>query len=187
MLKLIFFVAFFYPLLSFGEFHCQDDIKISWKSKPEINEVPTTTNISPSSEATPSQTSPEVKSEFYTQIYARGISEEEARTNLEKASATAKDKALRSCKNQHENLSGCSATKYSAMASIINNLSFSARKEIEKAISIDCQKNHGECISAEGTEVKCKEIVKGEPTPVDGGEAKTENKAEKEKDVKGKK
>jgi len=47
----------------------------------------------------------------------------------------------------------------------LNSLGFSARSELEKALSDECRQQEGTCLGVEVGEVRCTEVVGTKPTP----------------------
>ena len=123
----------FIPVLCFAEYNCRLDITYKWKPGEEDKE----------------------QTVDFSQLAKSADTEEEAKTQLERLVIREKAKAAEKCKRDHQNLSGCVASKFSMMASVHRRLPFSARKSLEKAIEDDCKALQGTCLEAASTDPKC--------------------------------
>jgi hypothetical protein len=112
-----------------------------------------------------------------------GPDEQAAKAAVQVDGDRQKIRASEACKRDHESFGTCVALKMGARSSVLNSLSFSARAELEKALSEECRQQQGTCISVEVTEPKCREIVEAKPAsaaPAEG-EKKTDKKADAKK------
>lgn len=116
----------------------------------------------------------------YSRRVAQASSEEEAKKLLSRMLDKDIFEARLSCARNHENLSGCVAGKFQSMASVLAQLSFSAKKELEGVIQDDCRMQSGRCLMTQASEIACKDV-----TPK--VEVAEEEEEGKEKDAKGKK
>lgn len=110
-----------------------------------------------------------------------GSDEATARQRLQLEVDRQRVRASEACKRDHESFGSCVAMKLGARASTLNSLSFSARAELEKALSDECRQQEGTCLGVEVAEPRCSEVVeaKGTPPPAAGGAT-----AEKKSDAK---
>jgi outer membrane biosynthesis protein TonB len=76
-----------------------------------------------------------------------------------------KARASEGCKREHESFGECLATKLSAKASVLNSLSFSARTQLEKALTTECQAQQGTCLGVEATDPVCRDVGGAVATP----------------------
>jgi hypothetical protein len=120
-----------------AEFSCSSEISYAWKRAEE-----------------------EELKVFHTSVKQIAVDEPAAKKALAAVVSIAEKKAQSSCRHEHENLSGCLISRMNATAVARSANSFSARKEIEKAIDSDCKKQSGECKGASHTEAQCQEVVK---------------------------
>ncbi|MCB0335546.1 MAG: hypothetical protein KDD62_04550 [Bdellovibrionales bacterium] len=80
------------------------------------------------------------------------------------------------CNKLHEDLAGCMAAKFHASRSVLQTLSFKARKDLEDAIVEGCKGQEGVCGISELSEPRCREKLE-EPEGEDAGtEEGTEEK-----------
>lgn len=150
-----------------ADFVCSSDVTYKWKEEG----VGTPAAGSANSE----------KAVHFSITDAAGDSEEAAKAKLSPLLIAAKARAALACQEEHENQSKCIATKYSAMSTVVNSLSFSARKELEESIISDCKKSQGKCLEASSSDPKCSEVKKAEATPQGGSDAKSETKGDSKK------
>ena len=66
------------------------------------------------------------------------------------------------------------------MKSLVNEMSFTARRALEEAMTEDCKKSQGECMGASAKEIHCEEI-KAEGSEEGKGETKDKGKDKKKK------
>lgn len=93
--------------------------------------------------------------EHWTTLHAKGATEEEAKVTMRPLIDQNQKTASDQCRNAHENLSGCMAARYLAIGSSISALSFQARKQMEEAVQVDCEKIQGKCLGVSIAEIKC--------------------------------
>lgn len=160
------------PSLTLAEFECSSNVSYTWKKtveKPEKGERAEKTNP------------PEEKLEVHWRgLAAIGKDQEEAKARVIEAANLEKNKALKSCATEHQNVAGCVASKFEANSHTYNALGFSARKALEEAISKDCAAAQGVCIDATVSEPKCKEFVSAAASPSpSAAEEKEKGKAKK--------
>ena len=106
-------------------------------------------------------------------LEAKGADEAAAKAALQQQVAGLTREAQEECRRAHENLAGCMASKYAALAHSLQAASFAARKSMEEAIGADCKKLQGACV-----EVTAKD---------EGCTAEAQSSSESAKDEKGKK
>jgi hypothetical protein len=92
---------------------------------------------------------------FWGVMERSGENEEQVKRRLEEVVAKEKGKASASCRELHENLSGCVASRFSASSAVLAAMSFSARKALEEAISKDCHARQGSCGAVTAGEPTC--------------------------------
>ena len=164
VLKIIFLAMFFMVRLASAEFRCES--KVSYTV--ELTGSSAVVAATPSSKATvkPEATQlPESKAETKEQtiplalVVAKGEDEAKAKAALIKSSMRQIEQARSECRERHENVAGCIATKFQTKASTMRGFDFSARKALEKAISADCEVQRGICKKAEASEPVCSEII----------------------------
>ncbi len=102
----------------------------------------------------------EESSESFRSVSSIAPEEQSSKDLLEEQAIRVKMQAMDECRRQHENLSGCIGSRHQQNASIIRNLTFSGRKEFEKAISEDCKARQGKCKQAVLSEPKCQALEK---------------------------
>jgi hypothetical protein len=141
------------PDTASAEFVCKSEVKYHWKKVDGEEE-----------ESKPNEV-------IFALLEARGEAEAEAKAKVEEQVLRHSARATAHCSKQHENLSGCIATKFSAQQAVLDRLGFSARKKLEEAITLDCQTRMGVCQKVEASEVKCTEVSTEE-----GGEKEKEKK-----------
>jgi len=132
-----------------AEFICTSEISYSWKKEEAELKV------------------------FHSSVKHLSTDEETGKRTIAAPLLTAESKAQRTCQSEHENLSGCLASKLNATTTARSIGSFSARKEIEKAIDADCKMSNGQCRGTSHTDVVCKEVV----APAEEGAGKSDEKA----------
>ncbi len=97
----------------------------------------------------------------FRQEEARGDSEELVREALSKKLILSTRDAMQACREQHENLSGCVASKYTSLGSLMQQMPFAARTKLQEAIEVDCKARMGTCVEPKVPEMTC--VI---PTPV---------------------
>jgi hypothetical protein len=139
-----------------GEFICTAEISYKWaRNEKKSVEAKVTPSPTPQAE-NPADSSLSV---FWTNIEKSAATEEEAKKFVNKVSLQEKASAEKDCVSQHENLSGCIASKFESLSATMSRLSFSARKSMEEAIHQDCSSQQGKCLGAAISEIKCSEKV----------------------------
>jgi hypothetical protein len=91
----------------------------------------------------------------YSQEEASGDEEERVRQALSRKVILTQQEALKLCKDRHENLSGCVASKYTALGGLLQQMQFSARAQLQSAIEADCKKQLGRCGLGNAPELQC--------------------------------
>ena len=160
------------PILAQAEFNCLSEI--SFKVQGSGQAVATTPDTSkgqvpPKNEAL--IPGPE-RNVFFSTIEDKGDTEDLAKEKLQRKIPQEKERALKFCSSNYENLAGCLASKYASMDSVISTLDFKARTELQKAIAGDCKAQSGRCLDATASEAKCKEIVVKEAVTPEAGKGK---------------
>lgn len=122
---------------AFAEFLCHTSVSYVWKKTQEEAEL-------------------EV---FWARLERKGADEVSAKRLIEEALALERGKALNGCQQDHENLAGCVAGKFSSLAPTLQRLSFSQRKSIEDAVNSDCSARQGKCTTVKVEDVGCAELV----------------------------
>jgi len=97
---------------------------------------------------------------FFSIIEQRGETIEIAKTRLAETVAREKGRAYERCRQEHQNMSGCVATRFGSNASVAINLGFAARKALEQAIDSDCSAVQGVCGAVSASEPECREPPK---------------------------
>jgi len=113
-------------------------------------------------------------------VQADGPDETSAKARLEKLTLAELAKAREACRAQHENLSGCLASKTAASAGVLQSLAFASRKALEDAIGSDCKALTGTCKEAVASEPVCSAETSGAGGSGEAGAAsRTEGKEAK--------
>ncbi len=102
-----------------------------------------------------SKESPAINEEHWTTITTKGATEGEAKKVLQPLIERNRYEAGAFCRQLHENLSGCMAARYVSMGGAYSNLGFTARKSMDDAIKVDCEKLQGKCHGVFTTNVEC--------------------------------
>jgi len=111
-----------------------------------------------------------------------GNDEPSAKEALEKIVNRERHRASEACREIHENLARCIATKYGTHQSELNVMDFGARKTLHEAIAADCKEQQGNCLEIAASDQKCAEKVAPEPAEEKKDEkGKKEDKAKKKK------
>ncbi|RMG42552.1 MAG: hypothetical protein D6719_06230 [Candidatus Dadabacteria bacterium] len=113
----------------------------------------------------------------WRKLKASAESEEKAREKLENMLLKEKALARTACQREHENLSGCMATKYASISSVLYSSGFNVRKALEDAVKRDCLALQGKCIKTDSTEIKCE--TKAEEKAAEEAEAEKDKKKKK--------
>ena len=107
---------------------------------------------------------------------ARGADELAAKRALAEPVEREKRRARESCKKEHENLAGCVAGRYSSMEGTLSRMSFSQRRDVEEAVTADCNSKQGSCGEVTATEPQC---VEHKPDEASSSSAASESKSGK--------
>lgn len=160
------FLALYSPPIVIAEVECKAQVSYKWK-----------------------KTEGEEQTEDVTAVASTGADEAEAKAKLEAILPEQKRKAWEACRNDHENVAECMATKYTSMSSVISSLGFEARKSLEQAIASDCSAQQGGCTAVVVSESKCvaKEGAAGAGEAQGAADAKGKADEKASKDSKGKK
>jgi hypothetical protein len=178
-----------------AEFKCSSDISYKWVKRPPVaSHSPRTDAVAPGSR-TPSPTAtpvspaptPEPTTVRLLGIERGGNDEAIARAALQMETDRQRIRASEACKRDHESFGTCVALKMSARSNVLNSLSFSARSELERALTEECRQQEGSCLSVEVSEPKCREIVVAQPTASPAAEKPSDTKGSKEPAKNGKK
>ena len=116
-----------------------------------------------------------------SRIAASGEDEATAKSNLAAVAVDEKAAALKFCRGEHENFSGCLGAKLSAAVATMQALDFSARKALEEAITADCKALSGACTDAYASEPACVASASSEGEGKDKKDEGKESKAAKKK------
>jgi Tfp pilus assembly protein PilW len=160
-----------FPASVGAEFRCTTDVSYRWVkggAGPSVAVTGSGASVSAAAESAPSPQSPGASDANVVRLMGveRGGSDEAiARQSLQVEVDRQRVRASESCKRDHESFGSCVAMKLSARASVLNSLSFSARSELEKALSDECRQQEGTCLGVEVGEPKCAETVGAKPTP----------------------
>ena len=109
-------------------------------------------------------------------IEREGLDEAAAKDKLQVEITRLKVRASEACRRDHESFGTCVTTKFSSNGAFLNSLGFSARKEVETALTDECKSQQGTCLGVVVTESPCKERIKAVPTPTPGAEKKGDGK-----------
>lgn len=152
-----------------AEWLCSSEISYKWVKQP----VATT----PGAVAVPPAES-EAATVHFGRIERLGADEVGAKEALEVEVGRVKVEASDVCRREHEAFGGCVAVKLAANTSLLQSLGFSARGELERALTSECRNQLGTCLSVLSTDPKCKEKVSAVASPV---AAESDKKAEGKK------
>lgn len=109
--------------------------------------------------------------EFWSTLQAKGADDKAAKESIARAFDRERVLAQKSCRERHEDVSGCIAGKLSALRPALSSMGFSERKSVETAVSADCTAQQG----------VCSDVVMGEPKCVEMAAAEAAGKATEEK------
>ena len=154
-LPLFFALIFRAPQVTFAEFSCKSEVIYKWKPGEEE----------------------EVIEESWIKLEKKGGAEAEVKKSIEADIKRETEKASNTCKRKHENIAGCISSKYSSMQNVISEMSFTARRSLEEAMTEDCKQSQGKCMGASAKEIHCEE----EKEDVAEGEEAAEKKEDKKK------
>jgi hypothetical protein len=165
-------VLLLFPNLARAEFVCSAEVYYKWvkaavsqsdePARPKNGaggEVVTPPHDRPGSSQAPSQVR-------FASVERGGGDEAAAKMALNIELGRQKARASEKCKRDHESFGECLATKLSVKATVLNSLSFSARSQLEQAITEECQAQQGTCMSVESSEPVCREVAKVEKAGV---------------------
>jgi len=153
---------------SVAEFRCAAEISYRWVKTPEdpppVPPGPPAAlekgkkDPPPAPTRPPPPPTPEPAMVKMMGIERSGADEAAAKAALQVEADKQRIRASDLCKRDHESFGSCLATKLSNRASVLNSLSFKTRQELEKALSDECKRQQGTCISVEVSEAKCSEV-----------------------------
>lgn len=151
-----------------AEFSCRSDVSYKWvrtgKNETTVP-APSPAGAGKAPAATPGQAQQaEPLVVRFSGIERVGKDEAEAKRILESEVSRQKVRASEICLRDHEAFGACVATKLSTKSSVLNSLSFSARAELEKALTEECQGQQGRCLGVEVSDAVCRELVSAQPT-----------------------
>lgn len=177
------------PAFASAEFLCSSDVSYKWVKTPPSNseefaipskdskgELVTPSPATPVSPAAPSHVR-------YSSVERGGRDEAAAKMALGIELSRQKARASERCKREHESFGECLATKLSVKGTVLNSLSFSARVQLEKALTEECQVQQGTCLTVESSEPTCREISKVEKVASPVVETKSEGDAKSADDA----
>ncbi len=141
----------------FAEITCASTVSYNWEKKGETGQ----------------------KGEIFAVVFANGSTEEAARAELILKSRLSQAEALSSCREQHESISTCVSQKFNRAQDAFKNSSFSSRRAIETAITEECSKDLGTCLSTDTSQPECHAL--GIPTPAPVASPETDGTAENKK------
>jgi hypothetical protein len=151
-----------------AEFLCSSQVHYKWaKTAVSKSEDQATPAASPA---------PEPSIVNFALVERKGADEPAAKEALEKELARVKVRASEACSRDHEGFGGCVGTKFSANKAILATLDFSARKELERALTEECRGQQGTCTSVVASEPSCRELVIAVPSPAAEKDKKPDSK-----------
>ena len=170
------FVAFLVAFLAIvpshelrAEFVCSTDVSYTWAKTPP--EKPAPVDADPSmppgghskgaspTAPPPAEPTPKPSIIRFAGVQRYGLDEAGAKANLKIEVNRQKARASEACKRDHESIGDCMATKLSTKSSTLNSLGFSARAELEKALTRECSEQQGVCLSVESSEPQCRDLT----------------------------
>jgi len=92
---------------------------------------------------------------FWASTEKRGEDRAQVKYSVSQLVEREKQRAMQACQRERESLTNCLAAKHSSVGAVVTSLGFSARKDLEKAIYLDCEQSQGRCLTASASEVKC--------------------------------
>jgi len=156
-----------------AEWFCASEISYKWVKAPVAIDPAQTASPSPAAASEPTTVN-------FERIERSGSDQTAAKENLEVEVGRVKAQASDACRREHEAFGGCVAVKLAAHTSLLQALGFSARGELERALTSECRNQQGSCLSVVNTEAKCKEKVVAAASPVaTEGDKKGEGKKKK--------
>ena len=162
-----FLVAFLSAMVAasaHAEFVCSTDISYTWAKPPPPKPPhvdPDMTGAAGHAKASPPPAEPTPKPTLirFAGVQRYGLDEAGAKANLQIEANRQKARASEACKRDHESIGDCMATKLSTKSSTLNSLGFSARAELEKALTQECTDQQGVCLSVESSEPQCRDLT----------------------------
>ena len=183
-------VFMLFPALGNAEFICSSDVSYKWvKTAPSKSEEPALPHKESKEEPVSSPPAampvpPAAPSHVrYAAVERGGVDEAAAKMALNIELSRQKARASERCKREHESFGECFATKLSVKGTVLNSLSFSARAQLEKALSEECQVQQGACLAVESSEPACREVIKAEKVASPVAETKPGEDAKKAEDA----
>ncbi len=153
-----------------ADFACRSDVSYKWVRTDKNETAPVVSSPAGAGKAPPTAV-PAVDQQAkelivrFSGIERVGKDEAEAKRLLESEVSRQKVRASEICLREHEAFGACVATKLSTKSSVLNSLSFSARTELEKALTAECQGQQGRCLGVEVSAAACHELVSTQSTP----------------------
>ncbi len=95
---------------------------------------------------------------------ARGPEEAPVKEALAQRLILSRQEAVALCRERHENLSACVATKFAKNGGLMQQLQFAARTKLQEAIESDCKAQQGTCAEGKVSEPTCT-VIKPVETP----------------------
>lgn len=151
-----------------AEFVCSTDVSYTWAKTPAEKPAAVETDMAmppgghpkaaPPS-APPAEPTPKPTIIRFAGVQRYGLDEGGAKANLQIEVNRQKARASEACKRDHESIGDCMATKLSTKSSTLNSLGFSARAELEKALTRECSEQQGVCLSVESSEPQCRDLT----------------------------
>lgn len=148
LLSVVFVVIM--PQFAEGEFKCSAQVSYKW-----VKDAPQKTGTPPAAPPTPGEPS----TVHFASVERSGADEAAAKVALDIELTRQKVRASEACRREHEGYGECVARKFGAHKGTIESLSFSARKEFEKALLEECKGQVGSCVTVTSTDPACKEVV----------------------------
>jgi hypothetical protein len=174
-----------------AEFKCSSEISYTWVKRQPAPTVPPPGAAAQQVQAqAPAATTPPREPTIVRLLGLErgGADEASAKASLHMETDRQRIRASESCKRDHESFGTCVALKMSSQSTVLNSLSFSARSELEKALTEECRQQEGTCLGVAVSEPKCREIVAAQGAtsstpekPADGKGAKEPAKGGKKK------
>jgi hypothetical protein len=178
-----------------AEFRCTSDISYKWVKRQPAPTPHFEGVVKPGGQAqapSPTLTPPPPPTPEPTIVRLLGLErggndEASARAALQMESDRQRSRASDACKRDHEAFGTCVALKTNYHANILNSLSFSARLEVEKALSEECRHQEGTCLGVDVSEPQCRQIATAQPSVSPAPEKPADTKGVKEPAKDGKK
>lgn len=177
-----------------AEFKCSSEISYKWAKRQPAPTPHAGTAVkaggpsqAPAPTPAPPQPTPEPTIVRLLGLERGGTDEVSARASLQTETDRQRIRASEACKRDHEAFGTCVALKMSGQATVLNSLSFSARAELEKALTEECRQQEGTCLGVEVSEPKCREVVAAQPSASPAPDKQADTKGAKEPAKDGKK